>query len=101
MQALGGTVGIDAFASDSSGVAVRGDISDGGPSAIAGHFVGGGANHAVAILLKGPRSSPHCGNSRVILATRPSSFVRGLTIRRSEILLTNASTDAVKVAWLI
>ena len=131
MQAFGGEVGVDAFASDTDGVAIRGDVRDGGHNAVAGRFLGGGPNHAFALATEGPITFGTSAGIVTIPAGETNANVTGVycpagskifaTLQTSpgvtstvavqlcfrindtsfEVLLTGQATDAVTVAWLV
>lgn len=131
VQAFGGEVGVDAFASDSTGVAVRGDVREGGPFAIAGRFIGGGSGHAIALQTQGPIEFNGSTGLLTIPASETNANVTGVycpfgskifatlqtqpgivnheTVQTCfrindtsfEVLLTGRTTDSVTVAWLV
>jgi hypothetical protein len=128
---LGESVGIEGVVTNLDGIAVHGDVSDLGPSAMGGNFIGGGSNHAAALVADGPIRFPSSSGIATIPSGQTNVNVTGvhvpagskilatlmelpgignnarlfLATRLSdtsfELLLTAAPDNSVKVAWLV
>ena len=65
---LGSSVGVEGVVTNLDGIAITGDVSDLGATAVGGHFIGGGPNHALALKADGPIRFPASSG----IATIPS-----------------------------
>ena len=130
VRALGDAIAVEALVTAGDGVGFLADVSDLGPLAVAGKFVGGGANSAVAISARGPVEFPTAsgmatvpsGQSFVVVTTRVPADARilavlnqqpgisnhatvqcaeRLTATSFQIQLTVAPANNVKVAWFL
>lgn len=123
--------GIEGEVTNPDGLAVNGDVSGLGASAVGGNFIGGGPNHSVALKAEGPIKFPsssgiatiasgqtnvnvtsvHCPAGSKILATlmelpgisNPARLWLAARLNDTsfELLLTAAPDNSVKVAWFI
>jgi hypothetical protein len=113
------------------GIAVHGDVSDLGASAMGGNFIGGGPNHAAALVANGPIRFPSSSGIATIPSGQTNVNVTGVHVpvgskilatlmelpgvgnnarlflatrlddTSFELLLTAVPNNSVKVAWLI
>jgi hypothetical protein len=130
VRALGDGIAVEAIVTAGDGVGFKADVSDLGALAVAGKFIGGGANHAVAVSARGPvefltasgvATVPN-GQTFVVVSTRVPSDARILAVLNQQpgvgnkatvqcaerlnatsfqIQLTAAPSNAVKVAWFV
>jgi hypothetical protein len=128
---LGEAVGIEGDVTNPDGVAVAGDVSGLGPSAVGGSFIGGGANHSLALRADGPVRFPASSGIATIPSGQTNVNVTGVYVpvgskilatlmelpgignhatlqiaarlndTSFELLLTGAPDNSVKVAWFV
>ena len=130
VRALGDAIAFEALVTAGDGVGFQADVSGLGTNAIAGKFVGGGPNNALALSARGPVEFPtasgvatvQAGHSFVVVSTRVPADARILAVLNEQpgvgnratvqcaerlnassfqIQLTLAPDNPVKVAWFV